>query len=161
MCTDLQRAHMAGLMQWLVKNEPLVDYAQRRPMVTKGWREQQIVTMFANRQHFSMDCSESVTLICRLAGLADPNGANYNGTGYTGTMLKYLPHYKDPRRAKTGALVVYGPGTGEHVCMVYSDRSSDPIVFSHGQNAGPIFIRHSVERKYHKAPVTFLDISRL
>lgn len=158
MATDLQRTHMAGLMQWLVSEEPLIDYAQVRPMHKLS--EQALADLFARGAHIAIDCSEAVTQICRLAGLADPNGAGYNGSGYTGTMLGHLAHYSDPVRAHVGALVVFGPGTGEHVCMVYQ-TGNDPLLFSHGQNRGPIFIRLSQERQYHQAPVTFLDISHL
>src|SRR5437868_14540651 len=67
----------------------------------------------------TMDCSEAVTELCRWAGLRDPNGLGYRYAGYTGTLLAHLPHYSDPAAAYPGALVVYGPGTGEHVSMVY------------------------------------------
>jgi hypothetical protein len=116
-----------------------------------------------NGAHLCFDCSQSITQIFRWAGVGDPNGLGYKYPGYTGTMLHHLRHYADPHKARTGALVVFGPGTGEHVCMVVEPdpNHGDPLLFSHGQahTAGPI--RLSVERHYHHAPVTFLDVSRL
>ncbi len=107
-----------------------------------------------------MDCSESVTLLCRLADLDDPNGLNYNGQGLTGTLLGHLRHYSNPRAANIGALVVFGPGTGHHVCMVRRP-GVNPLLFSHGQERGPFFISLSEEAKYQPKPVTFLSIAGL
>lgn len=160
MATTPQRAHMAALMRWLIDHEPQVHYGQRRPMKTAAIREQQLADLFASGGSIIMDCSETVTLICRLAGLADPNGQGYDGSGYTGTMLATLPHYQDPRRAATGALVVFGPGAGDHVCMVL-EPGADPLLFSHGQERGPLTVSLSVERGYHRPPVTFLNVSGL
>jgi hypothetical protein len=155
-----QREHLKRLMLWLIKNEPLVDYAQVRPMQTISLSESDVAARFRQGKKITMDCSESVTVLCRWAGLRDPNGRGYNGAGYTGDELDHLPHYSDPAKAKVGALVVFGPGTGEHVCMVI-ESGPDPLLFSHGQKGGPIAIRLSRERQFHSPPVTFLSIGGL
>lgn len=160
MATALQRQHMAGLMRWLIVYEPQVHYGQVRPMRTVHLREQQLAAIFAAGQGVTLDCSETATLVCRLAGLADPNGRGYDGTGYTGTMLDYLPHYSEPEAAGVGALVVYGPGTGDHVSQVI-EPGADPLLFSHGVERGPVAVRFSVQRKAHRQPVTFLNIGKL
>jgi hypothetical protein len=108
----------------------------------------------------TMDCSESVTLLCRLAGLQDPNGFHYDCTGYTGTLLHHLPHYSSPLAAKVGALVVFGPGSGHHVCMVRTP-GDDPMLFSHGSEQGPIYIRLSDEQRYQPPGHVFLSIAKL
>lgn len=108
----------------------------------------------------TIDCSQSVELLCHVAGLTDPDGLNYQQDGFTGTLLKTLPHYHDPGGANIGALVVLGPGTGEHVAMV-RHPGHDPILFSHGQEAGPFFLPLSQERRFHHPPVTFLNIAKL
>jgi hypothetical protein len=108
----------------------------------------------------SMDCSEGVTCLCKWAGLRDPNGLHYNGQGYTGTLLAHLPHYRDPSKAKVGALCVFGPGNGDHVAMVM-EPGSDPLMWSHGSEAGPYLVRWSAERDYHRKPATFLSIAGL
>lgn len=161
MTTDAQRHRLGELMDLLVEHEPKVHYRQQRPMTTRTIRsEKALRAALATRAGVSMDCSESVTLLCRLAGLADPNGLGYNGAGYTGTMLAHLPHYSDPFNAGVGALVVFGPGNGDHVCMVRR-IGHDPVLFSHGQERDPAFIRFSVERAYHRSPARFLSIARL
>lgn len=151
---------MASIMDYLVQHRGNVHYAQRRPMTTRAIATFAELRRTVAARGVTMDCSESVTLICRLAGLDDPNGEHYNGTGYTGTLLDHLPHYDNPANADVGALVVYGPGTGQHVCMV-REPGRDPLLFSHGEEAGPFYVRHSVERRYHSAPATFLSIARL
>lgn len=161
MATVSQRVHMAGIMDWLVANEPKVHYAQERPMELIRRREQYLEDWLKRaRSGITMDCSEAVTLICKLAGLSDPNGRGYDGTGYTGTLLQNLPHYTDPNKAGIGALVVFGPHTGRHVCMVRR-VGPDPLLFSHGQERGPIFLRLSEEKRYQPPPVTFLSIKNL
>jgi hypothetical protein len=161
MATTKQREHLARLMDLLVAAEPRVHYAQVRPMQTRHISEKDLKA--ALTRGITMDCSESVTLLCRLAGLKDPNGKDYNGTGYTGTLLGHLPHYTDASKAKVGALVVFGPGhhhDGDHVCMVRK-AGPNPLLFSHGQERGPFYISLSEEKKYHPPPTTFLAIQDL
>jgi len=160
MATTQQREHLAVLMDYLVKHEPQVHYAQERPMDAIHYNEKQLRTLFSHGGSIRMDCSEAVTALCKWAGLRDPNGRGYNGTGYTGTLLANLPHYTDPRKAKTGALVVFGNGNGHHVCMV-RHPGPDPLLWSHGQERGPIQLRLSVEREYQTGRVVFLSIKNL
>jgi hypothetical protein len=160
MATDGQRGHLKALMRWLVANEPRVHYAQVRPMRTIPLPEQVAARRLAKGGSLTMDCSEAVTCLCKWAGLQDPNGRRYDGSGYTGTLLAHLPHYTDPRRALIGALVVYGPGDGDHVSMVLKP-GADPLLWSHGVEAGPLTIRLSAQRRMHRPPVTFLSIAAL
>lgn len=156
-----QRVALASLMDYLVQHRGNVHYAQRRPMETRKLAS--VVALkraVASAAGVTMDCSESVTLLCRLAGLDDPNDQHYNGLGYTGTLLDHLPHYDDPGNADIGALAVFGPGTGQHVCMV-REPGRNPLLFSHGEEAGPFYLRLNVERTYHSAPVRFLSIANL
>ena len=122
--------------------------------------EQQLVHLLAGGGSIQADCSEAVTELCKWAGLADPNGLGYRYAGYTGTLLRHLPRYADAERAFVGALVVFGPYPGEHVSMVY-ERGSDPVLWSHGREAGPDTWPLSVERSWHTPPVTFLSIAHL
>ena len=96
-------------------------------------------------------------------------GAIFGGVkdqdGYTGTQLDDFPHYTDPRKAFTGALVVVGPGTGEHGMIVrHPDKHhGDPTVLSHG-GPPPFNCRYvplSVEAASHRPPVTMLSIAHL
>lgn len=163
MASVRQRAELAALMDYLCAHEPHIHYAQVRPMVTRSIDNLvQLHQAVERPRGLAMDCSESVTLLCRLVGLSDPNGLHYNGSGNTETMLGHLSHYYAARSAGVGALCVFGVGklSTEHVCMVRR-TGSDPLLFSHGQERGPFLIPLSVEKRYHVAPYTFLSIAGL
>ncbi len=161
MASKAQRRHLHDLMAYLLKHEPQIHYAQIRPMRNVHLSERQLRDRLNGGGSMTMDCSESVTCLCKWAGLHDPNGLGYSGQGYTGTMLDHLRHYDDPKLALTGALVVFGPGAGDHVAMVMDRSGADPWLWSHGAEAGPRRIRYSVERKVHRAPATFLSVAKL
>lgn len=147
-------------MAYLLDHEVDVHYAQVRPMRTVHLSESQAVAQLQHGPGLTMDCSEAVTCLCKWAGLHDPNGRGYSGEGFTGTLLAHLPHYHDPAGAKVGALVVFGPGTGDHVAMVM-EPGADPLLWSHGYEGGPRKVALSHERAVHRPPVTFLSIGRL
>lgn len=152
---------MAAIMDYLHVHRDKIHYRQVRPMATR--RIDNLAELHVEVEKprgITMDCSEAVTLICKLAGLEDPNGLGYNGDGYTGTLLNHLPHYYDPASAYVGALVVFGGGTGHHVAMV-RERGNDPLLWSHGQESDPRTIRLSLERQHQPSPVTLLSIAAL
>jgi hypothetical protein len=164
--TAQDRIRLFELASFLIAHRPQLDYPRddvRGPLDAATWK---ITTEAGMRRAINagktlcFDCSQSTTQLYRWAGLSDPNGLDYSHCGYTGTMLAHLKHYAKPALAKRGALVVFGPGTGEHVAMVL-DPGDDPLLFSHGAAhvSGPI--RLSVERTYHHRPVTFLNVSGL
>ena len=153
MATLAQRAKLAALMDATHAHRAQIHYAQVRPMRN--------VQLAKPVYPLTMDCSEGVTCLCKWAGLKDPNGLGYNGRGYTGTLLDHLPHYHHPANAMTGALVVFGPGTGEHVAMVLEPDHRNPLLWSHGSEAGPILIHLHDEAEAHAPPVTFLSIAGL
>lgn len=162
MTSDAERREMQRLMRELVRYRSHVHYAQVRPMATRTIRPGHLWRALHRRGGITMDCSESVTLICRLAGLRDPNGKHYDGYGYTGTLLTYLEHYPEPARARAGALVVFGGGTGEHVAMVYEPSHTDPVCFSHGREADPRFYKLSeLLPAFPGQPHTFLAVGKL
>lgn len=163
MATEAQRDHLHELMHFLLQYEPQVHYAEVRPMRSVHFSEQQVETLLKNGHGITMDCSEGVTCLCKWAGLSDPNRRGYNGQGNTSTLRQSLPNYTNPKKARTGAIVVFGPGYGEHAAMVLDPDPvhGDPLLWSHGGEHGPIAIRLSVERQYHHAPVTFLSIANL
>ncbi|SRR5213592_1779453 len=160
MATDAQRQHLLQLMSFTLAHEPQIHYAQIRPMRTIHYSETDMAVLLEAGRSITMDCSEAVTCLCKWAGLHDPNGHHYDGTGYTGTLLAHLPHYTEPGRAKVGALVVLGPGSGDHVCMVMRP-GSDPLLWSHGSEGGPRQVRYGVERAIHRPPAVFLAIAAL
>ncbi len=115
--------------------------------------------------HLWLDCSEAGTLICKLAGLQDPNGWKYGGWGNTQTILDNdnLQHYTNPNGAQVGAIVIFGveqPLSKQHLCLVL-EPGPDPLLWSHGQEAGPLKIRLSDERRFHPGPFAFVSIATL
>lgn len=85
------------------------------------------------------DCSSFVTLCYNWAGAKDPNGTNYNHTGYTGTLLSHGKKIalKD---VLPGDVIVYGGGTGEHTALIVGYHGGDnPVTISHGQESDPSY----------------------
>ena len=160
MATVAQRRHLHELMAYLCEHEPQVHYLQRRPMRLTALSEAQLRTLLDAGHGIAADCSESATALCRWGGLSDPNGMHYDGWGNSGSMWSHLPHYTNPRHADVGALVTFGPSGADHAAMVYTP-GADPLLWSHGAEAGPRLVRFSVERAVHRAPVTFLSIAHL
>lgn len=164
MATAAQRKTIAQAIDLLVKQRSHVAYVQRRPMASRS-----IDTMpeleAALTAGIALDCSEAATLILHVAGVGDPNGNAYDGEGNTQEMYDHLPHYLNPRTAKTGALVFLGiPGrlSTQHVCVV-REPGPDPLLYSHGGNGAYAshLIPYSVERRYHVGEPVFLSIARL
>jgi len=167
--THAERHRIQEIATFLIKHAHQLDYPRndvRGERDAETWRLtwEEAKDLLERGGRLQFDCSQSSTQIFRWAKVGDPNGLDYKHAGYTGTMLAHLrDHYTDPRRADVGALVVFGPGTGEHVAVVIArdHRHGDPALFSHGAQytAGPI--RLSVERLYHHRPVTFLSVAGL
>lgn len=150
---------MVKLAHDLIAHAPVVHYSEARPYPRNARPGQYPIVL---------DCSSAVTMICKWAGLHDPNAREFNGTGWTGTLLDGpCPHYFEPGRALAGALVVFGPGTGEHAAMVLEPDHRNPLLFSHGweerpgTEGSPHAIRLHDEAQGHRPPVTFLSIAHL
>lgn len=133
---------------WGVANTAQIHYAQIRPYPSEP-----------KKLPMSTDCSGFATLAYKYAGAPDPNGRNFDGFGYTGTMLTAMKHLAKAE-ALPGDLIVYGSYPGLHVVILREPGSTaDPLTISHGQEAGPLLVRHSAEVAAHGgAPVSFLRI---
>jgi hypothetical protein len=100
------------------------------------------------------DCSAFVTYCYSWAGAPDPNGQNYDGQGYTGTLLAHGTEI--PKASAVGGdLIVYGAGTGDHVAMIV-EAGSDPLTVSMGQQGDPNYVRVSQDGRQ---PQRFLRYS--
>jgi hypothetical protein len=137
------RTEIAVVARWGIRNEARIHYAGTRPMPLR--RTLPLAT----------DCSGFATLCYFLGGAPDPNGLDYIGQGYTGTLLRHLPHIGHAA-AQTGDLVVWGRYPGRH-CAVILEPGEDPLLASHGQERGPLAIRFSAEHCFQGPPVTWLD----
>lgn len=157
------RIMLARLMDELVKENAKVHYPLNDVRTSADMVTEKISTILDLREHLNspegitMDCSESVTLLCKLVGLGNPNGKLWP---YTGNILKTLPSYSNWANANIGAIPIFGPGNGEHATMVRVP-GRDPILFSHGGEGGPIYIRMSEEAKYHEPPIRICAITSL
>lgn len=78
------------------------------------------------------DCSGTSILIYKEAGQPDPNGTNYNGSGYTGSLDKQGVRVDEAQTAP-GDLIFYGPGSSEHVTVAIGGGQC----VSHGSEGGP------------------------
>lgn len=118
------RDRYVALCYWCHANRDQIYYAQDRPIVFPAT---------ARHLPFTTDCSGIVTMLAKWCGMPDPNGENYNGSGYTGTLLDHLPAI-GIHQTWRGDLAIFGPGTGDHVVSLLQggDKYSDPLVMSHG-----------------------------
>lgn len=98
------------------------------------------------------DCSAYVTLCYNWAGAPDPNGTNYNGQGYTGTLLRNMRHIP-VAKTQIGDIIVWDlpeGNTGVHAVIVVEANGPDPRVVSHGQENGPKLTSFSVVNRWHQ-----------
>ena len=141
------RAAIVANAEWGIANEAKIHYEQLRPIDGVG---------HSRKLPLETDCSGFATLCYAWAGAPDPNGAGYDGQGYTGTLLQHMQRI--PARALQPAdLVVWGAAPGHHVALVL-ETGADPLVCSHGQEKGPFAIAFSEESKFQPVPATFLTL---
>lgn len=134
------RAKIVSNLKWMLTAHAKAQetYAQLRPI--DGEHQPYKLPL-----HF--DCSGSVTDAYSWAGATDPNNENYNGLGYTGTiMASPLMVMIHPSEVKPGDIGVYGYYPGKHeVCALPNPGQtdmlkivgSDPLVFSMGKQGDP------------------------
>ncbi|HEX3540078.1 MAG TPA: peptidoglycan-binding domain-containing protein [Acidimicrobiales bacterium] len=133
---DGLREQIVAVALWGVAHEPDIHYEQRRPI--DGTNQ-------IDKLPLSTDCSGFATLCYNWAAAPDPNGRDYDGYGYTGTLLRGMEMISSAA-AQAGDLVVIGPGNGEHVVIIV-EPGPDPIVVSHGSEPGPKRQHLSVDQR--------------
>jgi hypothetical protein len=123
------RQSMVDDCKWAIKHRSEISYGQVRPIP---------VNLPEFSLPFTTDCSGFVTIMAKWSGNPDPNGNDFDGQGYTGTMLNYLPHIPLGNTWR-GDLAVFGPYPGLHVVVLLAggSRGSNPPVASHGGAVGP------------------------
>ncbi|MBN8466744.1 peptidoglycan-binding protein [Corallococcus exiguus] len=122
---------------WGVANQDRIHYAQIRPI--DGLR-------LPHKLPLDIDCSGFVTLCYKWAGAPDPNGNRYSGAGYTGTLEAHMLHIP-LSQVQPGDLCLW---QGKHVSLVIQG-GVDPLLISHGSEAGPYAIRTSAQQKWYPA----------
>jgi cell wall-associated NlpC family hydrolase len=136
------RQKIVTAARWGIGNELRIHYVEVRPIP------------LGRTLPLTTDCSGFVTVCYFLAGAPDPNGRGYDGTGYTGTMLGWLPRTRRGD-AQRGDLVVWGAYPGRHVAIVL-EPGDDPLLCSHGSERGPLAIRYSDESAFQPSTVAWL-----
>ena len=84
---------------------------------------------------FVSDCSSGVTDCYSWGGAPDPNKRNYDGQGYTGTLIAE-GRLISARAARASDIVIFGPGTGWHAALVL-EAGANPLVWSMGEQGDP------------------------
>ena len=144
------RAKIVANAEWGIHNEPRIHYAETRPIPDLH---------NPHKLPLTTDCSGFATLCYKWAGAPDPNGLGYDGQGYTGTLLNHM-HHIQPHEVEPGDLVVFGGGTGHHVCVAL-DKGGHWLA-SHGSESGPIRIgfadEHAAQKSYGASEVRWLSI---
>lgn len=121
------------------ENRARIHYSQARPMTHLGK---------SPSSEFTCDCSGFVTSAFRWADLSnqfklnDPNGLNYNGFGFTGTLLAHNRKGRVPTDQKffVGDMAFYGPSLSDtrHVIICRRNgKSMTALWSSHGNEHGP------------------------
>jgi hypothetical protein len=125
-----------------VGNAPKIHFSLVRPMA--GVVHQTRLPAVPAR----MDSGAFVTWCYWQAGAPDPNGNHYDGTGYTGTLLRNMRHIRESA-VTPGDLVVWGRAPGEHVALVVR-AGKDPLLASQGNEAGPKLVTFSSENGWFR-----------
>lgn len=128
------REKIVAYCEWGIANNAQIHYAMVRPIPAKP-KALPLIT----------DCSGFATLAYKSAGAPDPNGAGYDGTGYTGTLMK---HGRKVTTPLLGDLLFYGPFPGHHVVIFMDVWHGAWIVCSYDQEIGPLRVLQHREEKF-------------
>ena len=148
----VHRQDMVNDSNWAIAHNSKIFYGEVRPIP---------VNLPPFSLPFTTDCSGFVTLMAKWSGNPDPNGNHFNGQGYTGTILRHLPHIPLSQTWR-GDLAVFGAYPGVHVVALLAGGSSksNPPVASHGGASGPgLFSLSDVTNFFgSNCPVTYLRL---
>lgn len=136
--------------RWGIVHNGQIHYAEVRPIP-------RVLPGEYPKLPLTTDCSGFVTMAYQYADCPDPNGLNYNGQGFTGTLLQ---HGKKVQKPRPGDIVIYGGGTGNHAALVIAVNGttmSKIITASHGNESGPYEISVADEAKFQPPGITFIS----
>jgi hypothetical protein len=131
------RAAIADYCRRSIASEPQIHYEQERPIQAFG---------VPPEQGFTTDCSGHATSAYywarKVTGIKvpDPNGRNFDGYGYTGTLLN---NPEAPTPYEVGDLAIYGPSfeASSHVVTCMQRGSAESAHWcSHGSEAAPVAV---------------------
>ncbi len=95
----------------------------------------------------SCDCSAWVTYCYSWSHAPDPNGQNFDGEGYTGTLLSHGTKIPESQLMPGDVIVFVTPQKtdGVHAVLV-TEVGADPVCSSMGKQGDPSFVKLSVLR---------------
>lgn len=121
------RARILNAAQWTVDNNAMAKYSEGTDRFSSLNREYNLP--------FIADCSAGVTDLFKWAGAPDPNKRNYDGQGYTGTLIAAGKKLR-PRSVRSCDVAIFGPGTGWHAALVLTG-GANPTLWSMGEQGDP------------------------
>ncbi len=133
------RARILAWARWGVAHHREFHYAQVRPI------------QYSPSLPWRGDCSGFVTFCYKHAGAADPNGNNYNGQGYTGTLLAHGRKIAKSQ-LQPGDIVIYGMPT-VHTAIVIQP-GADPLTISMGHEGAPNLVTVNQDGRHPQFFVT-------
>ena len=140
------RTALVNWARWGAGHEPAIHYSM-------GLARDDYLHVPRARLPIWTDCSGFVTYCYWAAGIPDPSGLDYRYVGFTGTLLENAAKHGrvlfDLSQARPGDPIVIGPGTGWHAVIVI-EAGPDPLVVSHGSEAGPRIERISQDPRTPK-----------
>jgi len=137
MATTAQRQHVKHLCDTFNAHKgqllyPPHDWRQRQDATDWALSEQQLEAVFAQHLSVMLDCSEAASWWFKCAGLWP-----FHLPGYTGTWIEWLGKYAytNGKEALLAAPVIFGPGTGHHMGVVWEPdpKHGDPLIAGHGR----------------------------
>lgn len=136
---DPRRAAMVKWCRWAIAHEPMIHYSQARPFPLYK----------PGALPMTLDCSGSTITFARWAGLPNPAGGAWD-VGSTETIQAHLPTIAKAE-AQPADVVIWHQGSDDVHMAVVLEAGENPMLESHGTEAGPRYIQFSAEDAYHRA----------
>lgn len=151
---------MVSIGNTLAAHASLLDYTEGadRMMGEKlTWPE--VLALLAKGGRLTGDCASFYTEVCEWAGCSDPNRLNFDGYGYTGTLLNSMPHIT-LAEALNGDAIVFGAWPGLHVVWKTGGTATNPTIDGHGE---PGFTQDTLQELWDSVfpgqPITVLSLA--
>ena len=137
MATVAQRQHVKSLCDTFKAHAGDLIYPPgdvRTRLENYDWHlsEHQLTTLLEHRASVMLDCSDTASWMFKCAGLWP-----FSYAGYTGTWIEWLGKhaYTDAKQAELAVPVIFGPGTGHHMGVVYRPDpvKGNPLIAGHGR----------------------------
>jgi hypothetical protein len=141
------RQNMVANCRWAVAHHNQINYAEIRPYPLTPPRT----------LPFTTDCSGFAEMMARWSGAADPSGAGFDGSGWTGSILDNS-HHITQAETQPGDFAVFGPHPGVHMVVLTESAAggNGAMCVSHGRQGDPVEVPLSEE--IVAEPITFLRL---